>query len=67
MMTPQMQAAYEELNKLKSDIAQAQSNLKVLEAIGNGNTIALRADLNKAIARRDEVMRVIEQQAGVSE
>lgn len=62
MITPQMQAAYDQLATLDTQIAEARSNISVLEAIGSPRVIELKASLQQAVQKRGDIMRAIEAQ-----
>ena len=62
MITAQMQAAYDQLSTLDTQINEARSNLSVLEAIGSPRTIELKATLQQAVQKRADIMRAIEAQ-----
>ena len=59
-LTPEMKLAQQELQNLNSQITNAESNLRILERIGSTDVISLRSRLQKAVARRDQVLQAIQ-------
>lgn len=61
MLTQEMQVARAKLQSLTDTIANAESNLRVLSAMGQ-DTIELQAGLKKAMLDRDKLLNAIRQE-----
>ncbi len=62
MLTPTLATAYDQLKSLDKSIAESESNLRVLAAIGAPEVPQLRAKVAEAINRRADVMAAIEKE-----
>ena len=67
MLSPTAQMAMEELERLKSQIAEAQSNLRILFAIGSPRKLEVQRKLNDAITKRDQLLAALRQEAEFNE
>ena len=64
METPQMSAAYQELERMDTQIEQAKANIRVLDAIGDPMAVQLRSQLSAAEQKRRDVMLAIDAERG---
>ena len=64
METPQMSAAYQELERMDTQIEQARANIRVLDAIGDPMAVQLRSQLSAAEQKRRDVMLAIDAERG---
>lgn len=63
MMTPHMQAALAELERLNEGIAHSQANIRVLENAGVPATLELKENLRKAVNSANAMKLAIEKEA----
>lgn len=53
------QMAKQELEQLNTAITEAESNLRILAALGSDRRLEVMSKLQKAVARRDQVLAAI--------
>jgi len=65
-MTDTLHATYESLKTMDATLAEAESHLRVIKALGSPEAVALESSLRRAKTQRQEMMKAIEDESNRS-